>query len=61
LIEQIPTETGRKLFQQIGECAKKGVDDKKEKEQYDKIIEGLYRLAHKDHYVNILMGAIAHE
>lgn len=60
LIEQIPSKEGRELFQKLGDYARSGVEQK-EKAPYDKAIQDLYRLAHTDHFVNILTGAIVYE
>lgn len=60
LIEKIPNENTRKRLKKIGEYAKKGVNTTKDKDLYDKMIRELYRLAHTDDYVNILIGAISY-
>ncbi|EKD44241.1 MAG: hypothetical protein ACD_71C00203G0001 [uncultured bacterium (gcode 4)] len=60
LIEKIPNENTQKRLKKIGEYAKKGVNTTKDKDQYNKMIRELYRLAHTDDYVNILIGAISY-
>lgn len=61
LINKIPDENTKKQLKKIGEFAKKGVNSIEDKTQYDKMIRGLYRLAHTDDYTNILIWAITYE
>ncbi|MDD5197672.1 MAG: hypothetical protein PHN60_02310 [Candidatus Gracilibacteria bacterium] len=61
LIEKIPDETTQKRLKKIGEYAKKGINTIEDKGQYNKAVRELYRLAHTDDYVNILIGAISYE